>query len=213
MAAPIRALLIDDDPVFRVGLRVLLEDSQRVALVAEAAEGEIALGLCAAIAVDIVLLDIGLPGALGPRELVCALKARHPHLRILALTSHTDARAVAELLQAGIDGYCVKGIDPEQLVQAIQQVQAGHGFWDGRVSAHLRQQATPAAAQTWPLTAREREVLGLLARGLSNQQIAAKLYISVGTVQVHVHSVLRKLGVRDRTQAAILALQEGFGGR
>jgi two-component system NarL family response regulator len=204
----IAVLLVDDDPVFRVGLRVLLEDSPGVRLIGEAAEGEIALRLCAELPVEVLLLDIGLPGAVGPQELVVTLKRQYPQMRILALTSHTDARSVTLLLEAGIDGYVVKGIPIEQLVQAVIEVHAGHSWWDGRVAAYLRERPESTALQT--LTPRERQILQLLVQGLSNQQIARDLFISVGTVQVHVHAILRKLGVRDRTQAVIFALQQGL---
>ncbi|BAC88320.1 response regulator [Gloeobacter violaceus] len=209
MTRKTRVLLIEDDPVFRVGLRVIFEQSGVAELVGEAGEGEIALALCLQMQPDVVLLDLGLPGAMGAREIVTSLKERHPGIKILALTSHADGPSVQQLLQAGIDGYCVKGIEPEQLLQAILQVRSGHVWWDGRVAAYLRSGPEPER-RDYQLTPRERQVLGLLANGLSNQQIGRQLFISVGTVQVHVHTILRKLGARDRTQAAILALQEGL---
>ncbi|MBC8120948.1 MAG: response regulator transcription factor [Gemmatimonadaceae bacterium] len=211
MSEAIRVLLVEDDPVFRVGLRVILEQSSRVMLVGEASEGEVALQLTERLQPHIVLLDIGLPGAIGPCEIVSTLKERQSHLRVLALTSHIEPRSVRLLLEAGIDGYCVKGIEPEQLLQAIEQVNAGHAWWDGKVALHLRS-SPGSGGRDHGLTLREKQVLGLLARGLSNQQIGKELFISLGTVQVHVHTVLRKLGVRDRTQAAILAVQEGLVG-
>lgn len=212
MSEAIRVLLVEDDPVFRVGLRVILEQSSRVVLVGEASEGEVALQLAERLQLHIVLLDIGLPGAIGPCEIVSTLKERQPRLRVLALTSHIEPRAVRLLLEAGVDGYCVKGIEPEQLLQAIEQVNAGHAWWDGKVAIHLRSSPGITGGRDHGLTSREKQVLELLARGLSNQQIGKELFISLGTVQVHVHTVLRKLGVRDRTQAAILAVQEGLVG-
>ncbi len=209
MNKPIRILLIEDDPVFRLGLQLILQQSKTALLVGEAEDGETGIALAEKLQPDIVLLDIGLPGALGASEIMKYIKQHCACTRVLALTSRSDPQTVRTMLRAGVHGYCIKGLDPEHLLNAIEKIQTGDGWWlDGKVVAHLQQPLV--SADIIRLTAREREVLNLIVQGMSNQQIGKHLHISTGTVQVHVHTLLKKLNVRDRTQAAVLAVQEGL---
>jgi two-component system, NarL family, response regulator len=213
----LRILLIEDDELFRLGLRVRLQQEPNLEIVAEAEDGETAIELSQQYPLDVVLLDVGLPGA-GGIETCRQLKQRHPQLPILALTSHSQTAVIARLIEAGAQGYCLKGIAAETLILALRSVAAGASWWDATATQAIRTTFEPrlnsalerasAAAKVAPmLTQREQEILTLIAEGKSNPEIAEILYITPGTVRVHVHSILHKLGVRDRTQAVIVALK------
>lgn len=212
---PLRILLIEDDELFRLGLRVRLQQEPDLEIVAEAEDGETAIELSHQYPLDIVLLDVGLPG-IGGIEACWQIKQRHPHLPVLILTSHSQPALIARLVEAGAQGYCLKGIAPETLIWALRSVAAGASWWDATATQTIRSAFEPTstlACSTDPakaanvLTQREQEILALMAAGKSNPEIAKALYITPGTVRVHVHSILHKLGVRDRTQAVIVALQ------
>ncbi|WP_231848356.1 response regulator [Gloeobacter violaceus] len=206
-------LLVEDDPLFRMGLAMVLRHQPQIELVAEAEDGETALALANRHRPQLVLLDIGLPGLDGRQTLV-RLKQEHPEIRVLVLTSREEAGLVQAMLQAGADGYCLKGIGPDRLLTVIREVSAGNGWFDAKVLAQVRSAFAVAPseppANAAALTEREREVLGWIARGASNPEIGRQLHISSGTVRVHVHAILRKLGATDRTQAAVLALEKGL---
>jgi two-component system, NarL family, response regulator len=210
---PLKILLVEDDELFRLGLRVRLQQEPDLAIVAETDDGETAIDLVETCAIDLVLLDIGLPG-IGGIETCCQLKQRYPNLPILVLTSHSQPALIARLIRSGAQGYCVKGIAAETLILALRSLSAGASWWDataaqtiqaGLKQAELSEPEPPK--ETYGLTQREQEVLALIAVGKSNAEIAKELYITPGTVRVHVHAILHKLGVRDRTQAVIVALQ------
>jgi two-component system, NarL family, response regulator len=210
----VRILLVEDDELFRLGLRVRLQQQLELEIVAEAEDGETAIELAETHQLDIVLLDVGLPG-IGGIETCRQLKHRHPHLPVLILTSYSDSALISRLVAAGAQGYCLKGIGAETLILAVRSVVAGASWWDATATQTIRtelgQAAPPSAttsSETYGLTQREQEVLALIAGGKSNPEIAKALYITPGTVRVHVHSILHKLGVRDRTQAVIVALQK-----
>ncbi len=215
----IRILLVEDDELFRLGLRVRLQQEPELEIVAEAEDGETAILLAKQHPLEIVLLDVGLPG-IGGIETCRQLKEQHPELPILVLTSRSDKSLIARLIEAGASGYCLKGIAAEALVLAIRSVVAGASWWDKLAMNEIRaafSESEPVTGKIKPaqisenqLTKREIEILALLAAGKSNQEIAELLYISAGTVRVHVHTILQKLDVRDRTQAAVLALQKGL---
>ena len=215
----IRILLVEDDELFRLGLAVRLQRENGLQVEAEAEDGETALLLAKQHPLEIVLLDVGLPG-IGGIETCRQLKEQHPELPILVLTSRSDKSLIARLIEAGASGYCLKGIAAEALVLAIRSVVAGASWWDKLAMNEIRaafSESEPVTGTIKPaqisenqLTKREIEILALLAAGKSNQEIAELLYISAGTVRVHVHTILQKLDVRDRTQAAVLALQKGL---
>jgi two-component system NarL family response regulator len=215
---PINILLVEDDELFRLGLSTRLQQEPLLRVAAEAEDGETAIALVNQQPFDVVLLDIGLPG-IGGIEACREIKQHHPDLPVLVLTSHNQPALIARLIEAQAQGYCVKGIAAKTLVLAIRSVAVGATWWDAIASQEIQAafQSPPlkppsAAALTTlpPLTQREQEILALMTAGQSNQEIAKTLYIAPGTVRVHVHAILQKLEVRDRTQAVILAIQIGL---
>jgi two-component system, NarL family, response regulator len=214
----LKILLIEDDELFRLGLRVRLQQEPDLEVVAEAEDGETAIELSNQHSLDVVLLDVGLPG-IGGIETCRQMKQCHPQLPILALTSHSQSALIARLVEAGAQGYCLKGIVAETLILALRSVVAGASWWDATATQTIRTALESTSTLTNPadspktenaLTQREQEILALIAAGKSNPDIATTLYITPGTVRVHVHSILHKLGVRDRTQAVIVALKQQF---
>jgi two-component system, NarL family, response regulator len=206
----LRILLVEDDELFRLGLRVRLQQEADLEIVAETDDGETAIELAMTLAIDVVLLDVGLPG-LGGIETCSQLRERAPQLPVLVLTSHNQPALIARLIAAGAQGYCLKGIGAETLVLALRSVAAGASWWD-RAATQMIQQGMglfrPEVEEKQHLTQREREVLTLIAAGRSNPEIAKVLYIAPGTVRVHVHGILHKLGVENRSQAVVVALRD-----
>ena len=187
-------------------------------VIVEAEDGETAVELTQEHLPDVVVLDVGLPG-IGGIEACHQIKQRHPAIPLLILTSHAQKSLIERLISAGAQGYCLKGIATETLVLAIRSVAAGASWWAQAATAEIRAVfAQPEPLKNgWksellenPLTKREQEILALVAGGKSNQEIAQILYIAPGTVRVNVHAILQKLEVRDRTQAAVLAIQKGL---
>jgi len=211
MAARISVLIADDHPVVRQGIAVLLSVHDDMVLVGEAADGAEALRLAGELKPDVLLLDLKLP-VLDGVAVLGKLRERSAKTRALVLTSATDKAQAALALEAGAAGFLYKDVDPDALVRAIRSVHDGHTLLAAEVadlvSARSRDgQGLGMAA----LTRREREVLGLLADGRSNREIARALGVSEKTVKTHVSSVLAKLGVADRTQAAVLAVRRAGG--
>ncbi len=216
--APIRILLVEDDELFRLGLVTRLTQEPGLQVVAAAEDGEMAIALVKQQVFDVVVLDVGLPG-IGGVEACRQIKQDQPHLPVLVLTSHSQPALIRRLLEAQAHGYCVKGVAAETVILAIRSLAAGATWWDAIASQAIQSAFPPAQADLTPsaptdpdtpLTKREQEILALIAAGNSNQEIAATLHITPGTVRVHVHAILHKLAVRDRTQAAIVALQHGL---
>jgi len=209
MPNSIRLLLVEDDELFRLGLAVRLQQEPTLKIVAEAEDGETAVDLANRHPLDLVLLDVGLPRMSG-LEACRQIKLQHPKLPILALTSRSDSTLISRLIETGIQGFCLKGIDAQTLILAIRSVVAGASWWDSQATQEIRTAFTPGIADSSSqikhslLTEREQEILTLMAAGNSNQDIADRLYIAPGTVRVHVHAIVNKLGVRDRTQAILL---------
>jgi DNA-binding NarL/FixJ family response regulator len=227
--APIRVLIVDDQRLMRDGLRALLELQDGIAIVGEAENGVAALAQSVALAPDVVLMDVRMPQMNGV-EATRALRERGERPRILVLTTFDDDQYVFDALKAGASGYVLKDLPAADLAAAIRTVHGGKVHLDPAVAAKVvaelaRLQApaqSPAAAvslvaprvATAPfveeLTPREREVLRLLATGSSNREIGAQLFISEGTVKNHISNILGRLGLRDRTQAAIYAKEHGL---
>jgi two-component system NarL family response regulator len=213
----IKILLVEDDELFRLGLRVRLQQDTLFEISAEAEDGETAIELTKQYPFNVVLLDVGLPG-IGGIEACRLIKQQNPHLPVLILTSHSQKSLIAKLIEAGAQGYCLKGIAAEKLVLALRSVASGASWWDETATQEIRSSFAVNASQpdsnpsqpANPLTQREQEILKLLADGKTNQQIAEILYITPGTVRVHVHAILHKLEVSDRTQAVVVALQKQF---
>ncbi len=215
--SPLRILLVEDDELFRLGLQTRLQQENCLQVIAEAEDGETAVELTQEHLPDVVVLDVGLPG-IGGIEACRQIKQQHPEIPVLILTSHAQKTLIERLIAAGAQGYCLKGIAAETLVLAIRSVASGASWWDKAATAEIRAIfANPEPVKLAkseildnPLTKREQEILALVAGGKSNQEIAQILYIAPGTVRVHVHAILQKLEVRDRTQAAVLAIQKGL---
>jgi DNA-binding NarL/FixJ family response regulator len=203
---PISVLIVDDHPVVRRGLRVLLEVQDGIEVAGEAGDGDTALALAAERTPDVILLDLKLPGVDGIAVLA-ALKARDSTARVLVLTSATEPALASLVLRSGAAGLLYKDVDPDALVRAIRSVHDGHLLLAADAAGTLVHAASQGAGLD-ALTGREREVLAELARGRSNREIARALRISEKTVKAHVSSVLAKLGVQDRTQAALLAVRQ-----
>lgn len=215
-------LLIEDDELFRLGLTIRLQQEADWQ-VAAAADGEQAIELARQQCFDVALLDIGLPG-LGGVETCRQLVQIQPALPVLVLTSRAEPDAIARLVAAGARGYCRKGISAETLILAMRSIAAGASWWDdlatSQIQAAMAQSGESSVSKPVTsrgdrlthgaieeLTHREQEILHLIAQGQSNQDIAQTLHIAPGTVRVHVHAILQKLGVRDRTQAVVHLLQ------
>jgi DNA-binding NarL/FixJ family response regulator len=202
---PISVLIVDDHPVVRQGLRVLLEVQDGIAVAAEAGDGPAALALAAEHVPDVILLDLKLPGMDGIAVLG-ELAAQDSPSRVLVLTSMTEPAAAAAALRAGAAGVLYKDVDPDALVRAIRAVHDGHFLLAPEAAGSLLRSGRSGGGLD-ALTSREREVLAELAHGRSNREIARALHVSEKTVKTHVSSVLTKLGVADRTQAALVAVR------
>jgi len=218
----IRVLIVDDQALVRTGFRMILEAEDDVTVVGEAGDGDEALRLAAAARPDVVLMDIRMPtldGVEATRRLLAAAGEAGATPRVLILTTFDLDEYVVEALRAGASAFLLKDAPPEDLVAALRTVHAGDAVVAPRVTRRLLDRFAarlPAATDTPPpaalatLTEREREVLTLIARGLSNAEIAGELYVSETTVKTHVGHVLTKLGLRDRVQAVVLAYETGL---
>lgn len=211
MAKPIAVLIVDDHAVVREGLRGFLQLQDGIEVAGEAGDGEEALEQALALRPDVILMDLVMPkldGVAAMRE----LRERVPESRVIVLTSFLDDERLLPAIQAGAAGYLLKNAEPAELARAIRAAHAGETIIDPTVASRLVKAIADGrrspADQT--LTRREREVLELIARGRSNKRIAFELGISEKTVKTHVGHVLAKLGVSDRTQAALVAVREGL---
>lgn len=209
-----RIAIVDDQAMMRTAFRTILE-SDGIEVVGEAGDGDAALSLVGATHPDVVLMDVRMPGRDGI-DATRVLARSHPEVRVLVLTTFNDDDALFGALRAGAAGFVLKNAAPEEVVQAVRRVAAGDSVLDptvaGRVFARLaRTSAVPAdAARFDRLTEREKDVLALITRGLTNSEIAEELYIGEATAKTHVSRALAKLEVRDRVQAVILAYELGF---
>jgi NarL family two-component system response regulator LiaR len=208
----IRVLIADDHAVVREGLRAFLELQDGIEVVGEAGDGEQALAQAELTDPDVVLMDLVMPnvdGLAAMRE----LRARRPAMRVIVLTSFLDNERLLPAIQAGAAGYLLKDVEPAELARAVRVAHAGQAIIAPAAAARLVDafaEGTPGPRER--LTAREQEVLELIAHGRSNKRIALELGISEKTVKAHVGRLLAKLGVSDRTQAALLAVREGLVG-
>ena len=209
---PITVLVVDDHTVVRRGLVALLSTEPGIEVVGEAADGLEAVERAHALRPQVVLMDLVMPRLDGV-EATSRILAQHPDCQVLVLTSFgTDAK-LFPAVRAGAVGYLLKDTSPEELVKAIRRTAAGESPLNPSVARRLLRELTHEerpAPKGEPLSARETEVLRLLARGLANEEIAHNLFISEATVRTHVSNILGKLGVSNRTQAALYALREGL---
>ncbi|MGR3933684.1 response regulator [Streptomyces sp. BRA346] len=210
--AAIRVLLVDDHQVVRRGLRTFLEVQDDIDVVGEGSDGEEGIARAEELRPDIVLMDVKMPGIDGIEALRKLRDLGNP-ARVLVVTSFTEKRTVVPALRAGAAGYVYKDVDPDALAGAIRSVHAGHVVLQPEVADALLSQDGAGGGQGrgGSLTDREREVLGLIADGRSNREIARRLVLSEKTVKTHVSNILMKLDLADRTQAALWAVRHGIG--
>jgi DNA-binding NarL/FixJ family response regulator len=195
-------LLVDDHPLVRAGLTTLIATTDDLVIVGEAAGGEQAVTMAGDLEPDVVLMDLSMPGMDGVEATRLILDA-HPEIHVVVLTSFADKERVSDALAAGAVGYLLKDSDAREVLSAIRSASLGHAPLDPRVARALLPSATPRVKDT--LSARELQVLRLVAKGLANKQIGRSLGISERTVKVHVGHVFRRIGVADRTSAAMWA--------
>ncbi|KAA6216951.1 response regulator [Streptomyces filamentosus] len=207
----IRVLLVDDHQVVRRGLRTFLEVQDDIEVVGEASDGAEGVARAEELRPDVVLMDVKMPGTDGI-EALKRLQALANPAKVLVVTSFTEQRTVVPALRAGASGYVYKDVDPEALAGAIRSVHAGHVLLHPEVAGALLSQDDPqgGTGRGTTLTEREREVLGLIADGRSNREIARVLVLSEKTVKTHVSNILMKLDLADRTQAALWAVRHGL---
>jgi len=216
MSETLRVLTADDHPLFRDGLRTLLASAPDAELVGEATTGEEAVSLVAQAHPDVVVMDLQMPG-MGGIEATRRIVSGSPHVRVLVVTMFDDDATVFSAMRAGARGYVLKGANYREMLRAIRAVGEGEAIFSPTLAVRLadyfansiRPSAPPDAFPE--LSEREREILGLLARGLKNPEIAARLYLSPKTVRNNVSNILAKLQVADRTQAVIRAREAGLG--
>lgn len=213
----IKLLIVDDHPVFRQGLRDVLETDTQLQVVGEAADGEVALEKAHETHPHVILMDINLPttnGLMVTRKITSQL----PDTKVIIITGYDDAEQIFHALKAGASAYCAKDTTPESLIQIIHEAHNGHYVINGKVMdlhqktvwLQERESTTSGDEESQPLSPREMEILEHVTNGLSNKEIAFKLGISHQTVKNHMTAILRKLRVDDRTQAAVYALQHGW---
>ncbi len=214
LKSEIKMLLVDDDPLVRRSLRMILE-LHDIPVVGEATNGEDALEAVVKLKPTMVLMDVNMPKMDGIQA-ARLIKAKFPAIHVIILTVHNEHSKVVQAIRDGCSAYVLKDSSPEQLIEIVESVAEGRYFVDTSIANQLLvnlvqgtppQQPSKDASQ---LTVREKEVLQLIVNGLSNKEIAFRLNITLRTVKAHVSSILTKLNVSDRTQAAVLAIQEKF---
>ncbi|MFM8876032.1 MAG: response regulator [Anaerolineae bacterium] len=209
-----KILLCDDQAVIRDGMEMLLQLEKDFQVVGSAQDGFEAVELAAKKQPDLILMDLKMPGMNGI-EATREIRKKYPEMKILVLTTYDDDEWVFDAIRAGASGYLLKDTPRQKIVEAIRGTMDGKSFVDPAVAGKLLNQV--ASNQTQPasilkdkLTERELDVLRLLAKGMTNTDIAGTLHLSEGTVRNHVSAILEKLGVSDRTQAAVIAIQHGL---
>ncbi len=214
----IRVLLVDDQALFREGLETLLSVHKDIQVVGQASNGQEAVEVAAKVQPDVVLMDVRMPILDGVRA-TGLLKNAQPQCRVIVLTTFDDDEYIFDALRRGAVGYLLKDVASAQLVEAIRAAARGESILEPSVAAKVIAEFTRVSRMVpstqmeqlvEPLSERELEILALIARGASNKEIASQLYIAEGTVKNHVTHILDKLGVRDRTQAALKARELGL---
>lgn len=217
-AATISILIVEDHELARGGLKFALNNAGGLKVVGEAENGEEGVRLAEETRPDVVLMDLGMP-VMDGIEATRLIKERFPDIKVLMLTSHQDGEEVYAALAAGADAYCMKEIKTERLIQVLQMVIEGAIWLDPAIARRIMDSLTVKPAQKSPqvrkqynvsLTDREKEVLSLIVEGKSNKEIATVLAITIHTAKAHVATIIQKLSVDDRTQAAVKALRDGL---
>jgi DNA-binding NarL/FixJ family response regulator len=218
MSAPIRVLIADDQPMVRAGLRMILELEPDLDIVGEAADGNEAVAVAAATEPDVILMDVRMPNLDGLEATRRIVGSREDGPRVLILTTFDLDVYVYEALASGASGFVLKDIEPEKLVDAIRVIANGEALLSPTVTKKLIEEfvrrppdvVRPSPRELEQLTAREAEIMALVARGLSNAEIAAQAFVSEPTVKTHVARILMKLGLRDRVQVVVYAYEHGL---
>jgi DNA-binding NarL/FixJ family response regulator len=209
-ASPIRVLLVDDHAVVRMGLRAFFDMLDDIEVVGEASDGSEGVAMARRLKPDVVLMDLLMPNMDGITA-IGRIKAELPETEIVTMTSFIEEEKVTAALEAGASGYVLKDAEAEEVATAIRAAFAGEVHLDPAVARllaqRMRQKKNPADKLVEPLTDREREVLGLLAHGMSNKEIGTKLFITERTARTYVSNILGKLGLASRTQAALWAVE------
>ena len=210
-----KIIICDDQAVVRDGLEMLLTLEKDIEVLGTAQDGDEAVELVSKNQPDLILMDLKMPGMNGI-EATRQIRAKFPEVKVLVLTTYDDDEWVFDAIRAGASGYLLKDTPREEVVKAIHGTVEGKSFVDPAVAGKLMgkvasRQTQPSSLLTDKLTEREADVLSLLAKGLSNAEIAGQLHLSEGTVRNHVSAILDKLGVSDRTQAAVIAIRHGLG--
>jgi len=209
-----KILLCDDQAVIRDGLEMLLNLEKDFQVVGVAQDGAEAVELAAQKQPDLILMDLKMP-IMNGIEATREIRAKFPNIKILVLTTYDDDEWVFDAIRAGASGYLLKDTPRQKIVEAIRGTMEGKSFVDPAIAGKLlnqvaSKQTQPTSILTDKLTERELGVLRLIAKGINNSEIAAQLHLSEGTVRNHVSAILEKLGVSDRTQAAVIAIQHGL---
>ena len=219
MESPIRVLLVDDHTLFRSGIKALLQRQKDFEVVGEASDGLEGIKRVKSLKPDVVLLDLHMPGISG-REAVRLIVDEAPETKVVMLTVSEDAEDLLDTLKAGAHGYLLKNIDTNFFISAIRSAADGEAVMSPQMTAKLMQsvRAVPAAGappvfDKERLSPREREILGFLARGASNKEIARSLDLAESTVKIHMQNILKKLNLVSRVQAAVYAVENGLSGR
>lgn len=209
-----KVIICDDQAIVRDGLAMLLKLEPDIEVIGTAEDGAAAVEMVADKKPDLVLMDLKMPIMNGV-EATRQIRTKYPEVKVLILTTYTDDEWVFDAIQAGASGYLLKDTPRDELVRAVKGTITGKTYVDPSIAGKVLEQVSshqtqPATLITSKLTERETEVLRLIARGLSNADIADRLFLSDGTVRNHVSAILAKLGVSDRTQAAVIAIQHGL---
>jgi NarL family two-component system response regulator LiaR len=210
-----KVIICDDQAIVRDGLEMLLKLESDIEVVGTAEDGAAAVEMVESKRPDIVLMDLKMPIMNGV-EATRQIRTKYPEVKVLVLTTYDDDEWVFDAIQAGASGYLLKDTPRDEVIKAIRGTVTGKAYVDPSVAGKVLRQASshqiqPAILITSKLTDRETEVLRLIAKGLSNVDIADRLFLSEGTVRNHVSAILTKLGASDRTQAAVIAIQHGLG--
>lgn len=215
-----RVVVADDQTVVREGIVMLLGLLPGIEVVGAAGDGEQAVALVAELAPDVVLMDLRMPRCDGV-EATRRIRTEHPGTQVVVLTTYADDDSLFPALQAGARGYLTKDASGEEILRAVEAVRSGHAVLDPKMQARLLDRLSgpgaahprPSAAPPDGLTAREEEVLGHIANGLTNTEIARALHVSTATVKTHINNLFAKAGLRDRAQAVRYAYRHGIGRR
>lgn len=211
---PIKVLLVDDEQLIRNGLAILLASYPSLSIVGQASNGQEAAEFCDSHAVDVVLMDIRMPVSNGI-EGTRLIKTNHPNISVLVLTTFQDTEYISQAMRLGASGYLLKDSSSDEIAESINLVFNGNMVLDGKIGKDMLN-LTPTADQppfdalSFDLSPKEVDMIRLVASGLSNQEIADQLYLSLGTIKNNITTILRKLDLRDRTQLAIFAFEKGL---